>query len=74
MRCDAGRRGEGLAGCVLRVDTTRNLEPGRCVTPGRGEVAVLDEGDDGPGEEGAGTGSGSNERTEDGRDAGSGGS
>jgi hypothetical protein len=78
-RCDAGRRGEGRAGWVLalspRLDTTRNLDPGRWVIAGRGDGAVLDEGDEGPGEEGpAPAGSGSRERTEDGREAGRAGS
>lgn len=76
-RCDTGRRGDGRAGCVLgfspRLDTTRNRVPGRWTTAGRGDGAVLDEGDEGPGEEGP-AGSGSSERTEEGREVGSGGS
>lgn len=72
-RWDAGRRGEGLAGWVfsVRLDTTRNLDPGRWTIPGRGEAAALDEGDEGPGDDGPGAASASADNTDGGRDAGS---
>jgi hypothetical protein len=70
-RWDAGRSGEGLAGWVFalgpRVDTTRKREPGLCTIVGRGDAAVLDVGDEGPGDEGPAV-------SEPGREAGSAGS
>ena len=76
-RWDVGRRGEGRAGWVLfraRLETTRNLEPGRGVRDdcngGRAEGAVLDDGEDGPGDDKT-EGSASCESEEEGREAGS---
>lgn len=80
LRWDVGRRGEGRAGWVLfnaRLETTRNLDPGRGASEdckgGRAEGAVLDDGEDGPGDDRT-EGSASCEREEEGRDAGSAGS
>lgn len=79
-RWDVGRRGEGRVGWVLfnpRLETTRNLEPGRGGSEdckgGRAEGAVLDDGEDGPGDDKTES-SASCEREEEGRDAGSAGS
>lgn len=80
LRWDEGRRGEGRAGWVLliaRLETTRNLDPGRGVRDdcnvGRAGGAALEDGEDGPGDDKA-EGSGSCESEEDGREAGSAGS